>query len=82
MMDTFYLFRGQEVLSERQQDPYLRSHPLSTQRLSALENRVLNSPFVDVQDPPKWVAAFEMIKAKLHGFIDPACRHLPALSGN
>ncbi len=70
MMDTFYLFRGQEVLSERQQDPYLRSHPLSTQRLSALENRVLNSPFVDVQDPPKWVAAFEMIKAKLHGFID------------
>jgi len=70
MMDTFYLFRGQEVLSDRQQDPYLRSHPLSTQRLSALEDRVLTSPFVDVQDPPEWVAAFEMIKAKLHGFID------------
>ncbi|WOF73594.1 M48 family metalloprotease [Parvibaculaceae bacterium PLY_AMNH_Bact1] len=70
MMDTFYLFRGQEVLSERQQDPYLRSHPLSTQRLSALEDRVLSSPFVDVQDPPEWIAAFEMIKAKLHGFID------------
>ncbi len=70
MMDTFYLFRGQEVLSERQQDPYLRSHPLSTQRLSALEDRVLSSPFVDVPDPPEWVAAFEMIKAKLHGFID------------
>ncbi len=70
MMDTFYLFRGQEVLSDRQQDPYLRSHPLSTQRLSALEDRVLNSPFVDVQDPPEWISAFEMIKAKLHGFID------------
>ncbi len=81
MMDTFYLFRGQEVLSERQQDPYLRSHPLSTQRLSALEDRVLRSPFVDVQDPPEWVAAFEMIKAKLHGFIDrPALtfRRFPA----
>eukprot|EP00435_Cladocopium_sp_Y103_P076773 s1_g512.t1 len=70
MMDTFYLFRGQEVLSERQQDPYLRSHPLSTQRLSALEDRVLSSPFADVPDPPEWIAAFEMIKAKLHGFID------------
>ena len=70
MMDTFYLFRDQEVLSERQQDPYLRSHPLSSQRLSALEERVLNSPFVDVPDPPEWVAAFDMIKAKLHGFID------------
>jgi len=70
MMDTFYLFRGQEVLSDRQQDPYLRSHPLSTQRLSALEDRVLKSPFVDAQDSPAWIAAFDLIKAKLHGFID------------
>ncbi len=70
MMDTFYLFRGQEVLSERQQDPYLRSHPLSTQRLSALEDRVTKSPFYDAKDPPEWVAAFNMIKAKLYGFLD------------
>jgi predicted Zn-dependent protease len=70
MMDTFYLFRGQEVLSERQQDPYLRSHPLSTDRLSALEDRVTTSPFFDVKDPPQWIAGFDMVKAKLWGFLD------------
>lgn len=70
MMDTFYLFRGQEVLSERQQDPYLRSHPLSTQRLSALEDRVTSSPYFDVVDPPAWSSQFEMVKAKLWGFLD------------
>lgn len=70
MMDTFYLFRGQEVLSERQQDPYLRSHPLSTQRLSALEDRVTRSPYFDAQDPPEWVTSFEMVQAKLWGFLD------------
>ncbi len=70
MMDTFYLFRGQEVLSDRQQDPYLRSHPLSGDRLSALEDRVLTSPYADVEDPVEWILAFDMVKAKLYGFLD------------
>ncbi|MEQ9520249.1 MAG: M48 family metalloprotease [Parvibaculum sp.] len=70
MMDTFYLFRGQEVLSDRQQDPYLRSHPLSGDRLSALEDRVLTSPYADVKDSEEWMFAFNMVKAKLYGFLD------------
>ncbi len=70
MMDTFYLFRGQEVLSERHQDPYLRSHPLSTQRLSALEDRVTRSPYFGVSDTPESIAIFEMVQAKLYGFLD------------
>ena len=37
MADVFRLFRGQEALSERRQDPYVRSHPLSRDRLRAIE---------------------------------------------
>lgn len=37
MADVFQLFRGQEALSERRQDPYIRSHPLSRDRLRAIE---------------------------------------------
>ncbi len=37
MADVFRLFRGQEVLSEARQDPYVRSHPLSRDRLRAIE---------------------------------------------
>ena len=34
------IFRGQEVLSENRQDPYMRTHPLSRDRLRALEGYV------------------------------------------
>lgn len=40
MVDVLDIFRGQEVLSETRQDPYLRSHPLSRDRLRALEGFV------------------------------------------
>ncbi|MEO0400942.1 MAG: M48 family metalloprotease [Pseudomonadota bacterium] len=37
MLDVFRLFRGQEALSDSRQDPYVRSHPLSRDRLRAIE---------------------------------------------
>ena len=37
MADVLALFNGQDLLSESRQDPYLRSHPLSRDRLRAVE---------------------------------------------
>ncbi|WP_415920343.1 M48 family metalloprotease [Tateyamaria sp. SN6-1] len=37
MLDVMQLFRGQEALSVGRQDPYVRSHPLSRDRLRAIE---------------------------------------------
>ncbi|TMM54409.1 M48 family metalloprotease [Sulfitobacter sabulilitoris] len=37
LRDVLDLFRGQELLAETRQDPYLRSHPLSRDRLRAVE---------------------------------------------
>ncbi|MEO0746015.1 MAG: M48 family metalloprotease, partial [Pseudomonadota bacterium] len=37
MLDVMQIFRGQEALSARRQDPYIRSHPLSRDRLRAIE---------------------------------------------
>ncbi|MDF1687724.1 MAG: M48 family metalloprotease [Parvibaculaceae bacterium] len=70
MLRTFEIFRDQELLSGRYQDPYLRSHPLSSDRLAALEDRVGKSPYTEKKDPEEWVIALDMVKAKLHGFID------------
>jgi len=44
MADVFRLFRGQEVLAERRQDPYVRSHPFSRDRLRAVEAYVNANP--------------------------------------
>ncbi|MDF0600054.1 M48 family metalloprotease [Psychromarinibacter sp. C21-152] len=37
MADVLEYFRGQEVLSEYRQDPYVRTHPLSRDRIRAVE---------------------------------------------
>jgi predicted Zn-dependent protease len=37
------IFRGQELLTPGRQDPYLRSHPLSRERLRALKGLVLSA---------------------------------------
>ncbi len=37
MSDVLDYFRGQEVLSETRQDPYVRSHPLTRDRIRAVE---------------------------------------------
>ncbi|MCR8825573.1 M48 family metalloprotease [Pseudosulfitobacter koreensis] len=39
-LEVMQLFRGQEVLAERRQDPYVRSHPLTRDRLRAMEGYV------------------------------------------
>lgn len=43
LVEVLQIFRGQEVLAERRQDPYARSHPLSRDRMRALEAAVSQS---------------------------------------
>ncbi|MBV7393165.1 M48 family metalloprotease [Mameliella sediminis] len=42
-LEVQQLFRGQEALSVGRQDPYMRSHPLSRERLRALEALVVGT---------------------------------------
>ncbi|MBO6685824.1 MAG: tetratricopeptide repeat protein, partial [Parvibaculum sp.] len=70
MLDLFASMRDQELLTENRQDPYARSHPMSGARLSALEERVKESPYYDREDSPERIHQFKMVQAKLHGFLD------------
>lgn len=61
------LFRGQEVLSERRQDPYMRTHPLTRDRLRALRGLVA----ANARDFPPDPAAeywFARARGKLSAF--------------
>ncbi len=64
------LLRGQEVLLSKNQDPYLRSHPLTQQRYNFLENQVLKSPYAGKTDSPETIEAHNRIVAKLVGFLE------------
>ncbi len=66
------LLRGQEVLLSKNQDPYLRSHPLTQQRYNFLENEVLNSPYSGKTDSPDTIKFHNRVVAKLVGFLEPS----------
>ncbi|WP_298917907.1 M48 family metalloprotease [uncultured Roseobacter sp.] len=67
MSDILNLFRGQEILAESRQDPYLRSHPLSRDRLRAVEGFVAAYGNTGAEDPTAsyW---FERVKGKLSAY--------------
>jgi len=70
MLETFEMFAQNELLVDTAQDPFARSHPMSRDRLAALETRVNASPYVDVPDTPEDIAEYKLIQAKVRGFMD------------
>ncbi len=70
MLSVFDRFADQEALSGYRQDPFVRSHPLSRERISALEGLVDSSPYKDKKDSAQDLADYAMMRAKLRGFIE------------
>ncbi|MCA0043629.1 M48 family metalloprotease [Celeribacter sp. ASW11-22] len=70
MVDVLDMFRGQEVLSSARQDPYARTHPLSRDRLRALQGFVAATPNNGQPDASAdyWYAR---ARGKLEAFIRP-----------
>jgi predicted Zn-dependent protease len=60
----------QELLSVGRQDPYLRTHPLSRDRLEFVRERLAHSRHADAPVPPAIEVGFAMVRAKLDGFLD------------
>ncbi len=61
---------GQELLSTARQDPYLRTHPLTADRISAIQAHVAQSPHSDTPPNPEYEAKHLRMVAKLRGFLE------------
>ncbi|MEE8372088.1 MAG: M48 family metalloprotease [Sphingomonadales bacterium] len=70
ILKFFNRIRGQELLSGRFQDPYLRTHPLTTQRLSRLKAQLEPSPYFNKPSSAENQYWFRRVKAKLYGFMN------------
>ncbi|MGB0683764.1 MAG: M48 family metalloprotease [Magnetovibrionaceae bacterium] len=70
LLEFFEILEGQELLSRKRQDPYVRSHPLTADRITTLRTAVENSPFADAPHPPGYVERHNRMKAKLAAFIE------------
>ncbi|MEL6620020.1 MAG: M48 family metalloprotease [Pseudomonadota bacterium] len=68
MLDVMQLFRGQETLSAARQDPYVRSHPLSRDRLRAIQSFAAASANAESGDQRAVDYWFLRAKGKLTAF--------------
>ncbi len=72
LLEFFEVLGDQEALLSSRQDPYLRTHPLTQDRIASLRAAVANSRFADKPAPPELVAMHERMRAKLLGYLTPA----------
>ena len=71
LVTFFDRLRDLEVMSSRNIDPFIQSHPVSAERMRSLQAKVEASPYYNKEDPPGEVAQLDLIRAKIHGFLDP-----------
>lgn len=70
-LEFMEILANQEFLAVGRQDPYLRTHPMSQERVEFLRNQVALSRFSDTPVPPEMILAHRRMKAKLYGFLEP-----------
>lgn len=68
---TFQRFANEEAMSAYKIDKFAVDHPAGQDRVFDLADMVEASPYREVQDSPESVHTFQMVQAKLAGFILP-----------
>ena len=71
MLSLFKVLAQQESLLPGSQDPYLRTHPLTRDRVDAVERHVLESPYSEAQDSAEMMERHRRMLAKLNGYMLP-----------
>lgn len=71
-LETFLeKLEGQEFLPSSQQSEYVRSHPLTRNRVSSVRAAIEKSDNINKEFPDKWMEQHARMKAKLMGYINP-----------
>jgi len=70
LVEFMKILANQEAMAAERQDPYVRTHPLSAERVSALTARAGQSRYTSVPDNPENLERFKRMQAKLMGYLD------------
>lgn len=70
MLETFERFQAQEYVSDTYKDPFVRSHPIATDRLARLRDLAQKSPFFETRDPSELQLRHDLMRAKLAGYLE------------
>ena len=67
----FNKYRYQEVFSQARRYAYFQSHPISSERISALQTRVNAAPHRDARPTAESTARHALMRVKLEAFLRP-----------
>ncbi len=71
-IDLWRKVRNTQIIRGSRINPYLQTHPMANERLTALQQRAEASPYYDVKDSPEEIHRLRLIQAKIRGFLhDP-----------
>lgn len=70
MLETFERFAQQEYISDAQQDAFVRSHPVATDRLARLRKLVESSAYYNTKDDTALQLRHDLMRAKLSGYLE------------
>lgn len=71
LLEFMEVLSGQELQSSARQDPYMRTHPLTSERIEFLRTWVQRSRYSNVEPPANADAKLARIRAKLVGYLEP-----------
>jgi predicted Zn-dependent protease len=71
MYQTFQRFANEEAMSAYKLDKFAVDHPAGQDRVFDLNDMVEASPYREVQDSPEVMHTWQMVQAKLAGFVLP-----------
>ena len=72
LLEFFHVLETQNLRISADGNEFLRTHPLTSNRIAFLEERVAESPYRDAKANPQLAAAYARVRAKLDGFLsDP-----------
>ncbi len=74
LVEFFEILGDQEALVSARQDPYVRTHPLTRDRVSFVRNAVDHSPYSKTPWPADWIEMHRRMKAKLFAYVEPPIR--------
>jgi len=80
LLEFFQILKKEELTKTSEQNPYVRSHPLTHERITFLEDYVAKSPLADVRVSDDFQRRHDRTRAKLIAFLLPpghAFRHYP-----
>ena len=76
MLEFLAVLGDQELVSARHQDPYVRTHPLTRDRIDAMRHAVARSPHSSRPPSANFQEMHRRMRAKLKAFLNPISRTL------